>query len=119
MNREPHLDPALRQQIVQLTDLRLIQVNIGTVDRSVASRRVRAHPGSATGQKEMAGPDRDREEVIQGLGLPCDRVQDSLAAAFSLKIGIVGQFSLSRFSGTFRVVKIALDLLPRAVCHAN
>jgi hypothetical protein len=38
-------------------------------------------------------------------------------SAFCLKIGIVGQFSFGLFSGSFCVVKIALDLLLCAVCH--
>jgi hypothetical protein len=43
--------------------------NIGTVGRSVESRLAQAHPGWGRGQEDIAGPDRDREEVVEVQGL--------------------------------------------------
>ena len=44
-------------------------LNIGTVDRSVGSRPARAHPDWGRGQEDIAGPDRDQEEVVEVPGL--------------------------------------------------
>ena len=96
-------------------------------DPTVVHRSSRGHSGAFMAPKPYrearpfsCQPYRSRLLADQFLKLSqilLDHPGDFLSSAFSFKIGIVSQFALRFFGGSFCIVKIAFNLLLRAVCH--
>lgn len=57
------------------------------------------------------------DQFLEVRELLLDDASHFFGSAFRLEVGIVFQLSLSLFRRPFCVVKIAFNLLPRAVCH--